>query len=310
VSDAQRTALQAEYAQINTEINSIGSTTNYNGSAVFSNTANSTFLSDGVSPTTISVTTGTLTTASLGLTAGTISVNTAATSSVATSTLTGDPTNGDQIDVNGTTYTFVTAGTVSANGQVAIVAGNTNQTALNLAHAINNSGGTAGTDYQVAAAHTTVSATVTGSAITFTALATGNNNAYTLTTPVDTSGHIVVSGATFTGGAAAGSHNVAETNDLSSAADAQATLGLINTAISGVAGLRGTLGANVNRLQAASNVITNVVQNLTSAEDGIVAANIPQVVANLSQFTILEQSGISALAQANSAQQSILKLLQ
>jgi flagellin len=62
-------------------------------------------------------------------------------------------------------------------------------------------------------------------------------------------------------------------------------------------------------LQSAVNVINNQVQNLTSAEDQIVAANIPQQVANLSQFTILNQSGISALAQANSAQQSILNLL-
>jgi flagellin len=99
-------------------------------------------------------------------------------------------------------------------------------------------------------------------------------------------------------------------NDLSTAADAQATLSLINTAIASVAATRGTIGANINRLQAASAVITNQTQNLTSAEDTITAADIPSVVANLSRYTILNQSGISALAQANSAQQSILKLLQ
>jgi len=35
VSSSQRGALQAEYSQINQEINSIGSSTNYNGTAVF-----------------------------------------------------------------------------------------------------------------------------------------------------------------------------------------------------------------------------------------------------------------------------------
>jgi flagellin len=57
-------------------------------------------------------------------------------------------------------------------------------------------------------------------------------------------------------------------------------------------------------------VITSETQNLTSAASAITSADIPSVVASLSAFTILQQSGISALAQANSAQQGILKLLQ
>jgi flagellin-like hook-associated protein FlgL len=64
-----------------------------------------------------------------------------------------------------------------------------------------------------------------------------------------------------------------------------------------------------NRLQSAVNVINNQTQNLPAAEDQITAANIPEQVAKLSQYTILNQSGISALAQANSAQSSILNLL-
>ncbi|HUL14875.1 MAG TPA: flagellin [Terriglobales bacterium] len=98
-------------------------------------------------------------------------------------------------------------------------------------------------------------------------------------------------------------------DDLTTDTTAQTALGDINTAIANVAGIRGSIGAGINRLQSAVNVINNQVQNLTSAEDQITAANIPQQVANLSQYTILNQSGISALAQANSAQQSILNLL-
>jgi flagellin len=91
--------------------------------------------------------------------------------------------------------------------------------------------------------------------------------------------------------------------------DPEATLTAINAAISTVALDRGTIGAGINRLQAASNVSTNQIQNLTSAQDLITAADIPTVVANLSKFSILEQTGISALAQANSAQQQVLNLL-
>jgi flagellin len=308
VSDTQRTALQAEYTQITAEIDRIGSKTNYNGSGVFGN-AQAIFLSDGSSNSTITTSTNALSSAVLGLVAGTVNVNTPATSSTAQATLTGDPSNGDTVDVQGTTYRFVTAGTVGSNGDIAIVAGNVNQTMLNLAHAINNSGGVPNTDYKVAGADANVSGTVSGGTITFTARTTGNHNAYTLTNPVDAGGSISLSGATFSGGAAAVVTPTAVNNTLSTSTDAQATLSLINTAIAGVASQRGNIGANINRLQAASNVISNQVQNLTSAEDGIRAADIPSVVASLSRFTILNQSGISSLAQANSAQQSILTLL-
>ena len=99
------------------------------------------------------------------------------------------------------------------------------------------------------------------------------------------------------------------TNNLSSAASSQLAINDINSAISNVAGLRGTIGASINRLQSAVNVINAQTQNLTAAEDGIRAADIPSEVANLSRYSILNQSGISALAQANSTQQSVLNLL-
>jgi flagellin len=97
---------------------------------------------------------------------------------------------------------------------------------------------------------------------------------------------------------------------LTSAAAAQTALGHLTTAIAGVAGDRGALGAETNRLQSASSVITNQVQNLTNAEDGIRAADIPSAVANMSRLTILQQTGMAALQQSNQMQQSVLKLLQ
>lgn len=99
------------------------------------------------------------------------------------------------------------------------------------------------------------------------------------------------------------------TDALTTAASAQTALTHIDTAIANVAGIRGTIGAGINRLQAATQVINSQVQNLTSAEDNLRAADIPSEVANLSRFSILNQAGISALSQANSAQQSVLALL-
>lgn len=106
-------------------------------------------------------------------------------------------------------------------------------------------------------------------------------------------------------------NGISLTNDnLSTAAAAQTALTDINNAIAQVAALRGQIGASSNRLQSAATVISSQTQNLTSAENGIVAADIPTAVANLTKYSILEQTGVSALAQANQQQQLVLKLLQ
>ena len=94
------------------------------------------------------------------------------------------------------------------------------------------------------------------------------------------------------------------------ATNAQAALGLITAAISTVSAQRGTLGATVEQLQAASTVDTNESQNLVSASSNITSADISSVVANDTKYSILEQTGISALQQANQQAQTVLKLLQ
>jgi flagellin len=118
-----------------------------------------------------------------------------------------------------------------------------------------------------------------------------------------------LSTSAITNGSGGQAVNLTDT-DLDTQTDAQDALTAINQAISNIASTRGTLGASVNRLTAASNVINAQVQNLTSAENTITAADIPTAVANLTKYSILEQTGISALAQANQQQQLVLKLLQ
>lgn len=99
-------------------------------------------------------------------------------------------------------------------------------------------------------------------------------------------------------------------DSLTSTSNATTALTDINNAITNVASKRGEVGATINQLQAASNVISTQVQNLTSAENGITAADIPGDIGKLSELNILNQTGISALAQANSSQQAVLRLLQ
>ncbi len=96
---------------------------------------------------------------------------------------------------------------------------------------------------------------------------------------------------------------------LTTTAAAQSALSDINSAIANVASKRGQVGATINQLQAAGNVISTQLQNITAAEDNVRAANIPQEISALSRFNILTQTGISALGQANAAQQAVLKLV-
>lgn len=295
ISNTQRTALDTEFTAIKAEIDSIGANTNYNGTQVFNAAPLNIFLSDSGSSSTISTTTGAL--SSLGIGLGANANNTL--SAIA------NPTVGKTVVLGATTYTFAAA--AGAANTVAVGA-NTAATLANLAAAINGSAG-AGVAY---GAGTTANASATAvagaSTITFTSIVSGVGAAG----PPETGNSIVSTtndvnlgfsnGATFTGGVG--------TAGLTTAASAQAALTTINSAIQTVAGTRGTLGASVNRLQAAANVINNQVQNLTGAEDNIRAADIPSTVATLAKYSILEQTGISALAQANQQQQLVLKLLQ
>jgi len=97
---------------------------------------------------------------------------------------------------------------------------------------------------------------------------------------------------------------------LTSQAAAKTALTDITTAIADVANQRGAIGANINQLNAAANVASSEEVNLSSAESAIRSTNYGQATSDLAKFQVLSQTGISALAQANSVQQEILKLLQ
>jgi flagellin len=101
----------------------------------------------------------------------------------------------------------------------------------------------------------------------------------------------------------------AASNSLSTSSGAQAELSKIKTAIATISADRGDLGASYNRLQHTISVITAQGENLTAAESQIRDANIAEEVVNLTKFQVLNQTGLSSLAQANTSQQSVLALL-
>ncbi len=291
VSNAQRVALDSEFSAIKAEIDRIGTNTTFNGTAVFTATPTNIYLSDSTSggASNIGVTTGLLSSSGIGLTAN----------AAGTLTSTGNATATKTITVGATTYTYVAALSGAANE--VLIGANAAATLANLTAAVNGSGG-AGTTYGTGTvANASAMAVATATTVSFVAKAPGTAGNTVATTTTDAAN--TFGGATLTGGGT----GVAT---LTSAVLAQAALTNINAAISSVAATRGQIGAAINRLQSAVNVMQNQTQNLSAAEDGIRAADIAQEVANMTKYSILNQTGISSLAQANQMQQSVLKLLQ
>jgi flagellin len=96
---------------------------------------------------------------------------------------------------------------------------------------------------------------------------------------------------------------------LATQAGAQTELDAIQSAIDDVASDRGDLGADYNRLQFTIAVTTVQAENLKAAESQIRDANLAEEVVNLTKYQVLNQTGLSALAQANASSQSVLALL-
>jgi flagellin len=127
---------------------------------------------------------------------------------------------------------------------------------------------------------------------------------------VGDSGGTIASGAGNTITYTVGTSVDLSATDLTSSANAQTALTAIGNAISAVAGQRGYLGSQINTLNSMASVETTQSENLASASNSIMATDYTKATSELSKYQILTQTGISALAQANSTQQAVTKLLQ
>ena len=97
--------------------------------------------------------------------------------------------------------------------------------------------------------------------------------------------------------------------DVSSNSGAQAALSTITAAIETLATLRATNGSEQSRLTFAADMLAVNKTNLEAANGRITDVDIASESANLARLNILQQAGTAMLAQANQANQSILRLL-
>jgi flagellin len=106
-----------------------------------------------------------------------------------------------------------------------------------------------------------------------------------------------------------GSGNLASASVGGSRGNASAAVSTVQTAINEVSQLRGSIGAQVNRLDIKMDNITTEKQNLEAANSRIRDTDVAAETAELTQNQILTQAGTSMLSQANSTPQTALSLL-
>ncbi|MBS1859578.1 MAG: hypothetical protein JST11_29670, partial [Acidobacteria bacterium] len=83
----------------------------------------------------------------------------------------------------------------------------------------------------------------------------------------------------------------------------------INSALTTLGNIQGTVGAGQNKLQYAINLATSQITSFSAAQSRIRDADVAAEAANLTKAQVLAQASLAAMAQANSAPQQVLSLL-
>ena len=98
--------------------------------------------------------------------------------------------------------------------------------------------------------------------------------------------------------------------NLNTVAAANAVIDKINVALDRVSATRATMGAVMNRLEHAIDNLTNVSVNTEASRSRIEDADYAAASTELARTQIMQQAATAVLAQANTDQQTVLKLLQ
>jgi flagellin len=322
LNSSQAAAANQEYQSILAEINNIGSTTTYNQVQVFSGSQSGVSIYTGDSSQTGAsldvLYFAKLSAASVGDAGGAVqqssagqfidlsldtagSLTTAATQS---DTISGAGISFAVTNTNGTTSTVTTTSTT-----VAALLQEINQLGLPGVTASFTTAAAVG-DTTVAGGDTGILLTNTNPNVVITATDTQIHDAGTTATTSNYSSTLATTTISYvlaSGGDQ--SANLSNTNLLTSGS-AQSALSVINDAISYVAAQDGYIGAQINTLNSVSQVMSTQSENIVSAQNAIQATDYASATSSLSKYEILTQTGISALAQANSLQQEVTKLLQ
>ncbi len=320
---SQEAAANQEYQSILSEINNIGSTTTYNQNQVFTGTQTGLSIYTGDSSSTgasiDNLYFAKLTSSSVGDAGGTVQQSSAGkfidlskdtAGSLTTAAQQSDAVAGGLVftitNPDGTTSTLTTTATT-----VGALISEINQDGIPGVTASFTTAAAVG-DGAVAGGDTGILLTNTNSnvAIALTAAPAFGDT----TTAITPAGLVASMNATTTINyvTATGGDQTADLSNtnLTTQGNAQNALSVLNLAITYVAAQDGYLGAQINTLNAISQVMSTQQENVVSAQNAVQATDYAAATSNMSKYEILSQTGIAALAQANSVQQEVTKLLQ
>ncbi len=117
-----------------------------------------------------------------------------------------------------------------------------------------------------------------------------------------TAGSVALSASTVTG-------QTVSSVDLSTQANSQKALSILDAAIDTVTNSRANLGAYQNRFEAAISNLENTSTNLQASRSRILDTDYAKETTNLAKSQIVQQAATAMLAQANQSSQSVLALL-
>ncbi len=144
---------------------------------------------------------------------------------------------------------------------------------------------------------------IVGGYVTF-----NSNNSFSVTSSVANSAGSILNVAADT--SVGSTQQLLSTVDIGSVSGAQTAVQIIDSALKTVSSIRGDLGAIQTRFESTISNLQGVAENLSAARSRIQDADFAAETAQLAKAQILQQAGISILAQANVSQQSVLALLQ
>ena len=167
-----------------------------------------------------------------------------------------------------------------------------------------------------------ITTTVTGTPTGLTGVSTATSYAKLTLTSSSGASTIAIAG-TSTGVAAAGltasatsamtastvTGQTVSSVDLSSQANSQKALSILDAAIDTVTNSRANLGAYQNRFEAAISNLENTSTNLQASRSRILDTDYAKETTNLAKSQIVQQAATAMLAQANQSSQSVLALL-
>jgi flagellin len=100
------------------------------------------------------------------------------------------------------------------------------------------------------------------------------------------------------------------TNTVDTKANALTAITAIAAAVTALGSVQGVVGTGENRLAESVQLAQSQIENFSAGESRIRDADVAAEAANLTKAQILQQASVAALAQANTAPQTLLKLLQ